>query len=65
MNGKKKNIADALIIKDEDSPVGRPGTGEDISRVISFLVEDDSSYITGSVIHITGGKDVLGKVFRS
>lgn len=62
---KEKNIADALIIKDEDSPVGRPGTGEDISRVISFLVEDDSSYITGSVIHITGGKDVLGKVFRS
>jgi len=36
---KEKNIADALIIKDEDSPVGRPGTGEDISRVISFWLK--------------------------
>lgn len=62
---KEKDIAEAVLYEDKDSPVGRPGTGEDISRVISFLVEDESGFITGSVINITGGKDVLGKIYRN
>ncbi|WP_102348545.1 SDR family oxidoreductase [Bacillus sp. Marseille-P3661] len=36
-------------------------TGEDISRVISFLTDDNSDLITGSVIPISGGQDVLSK----
>lgn len=59
---KEKNISDAVDVFDKDTPVGRPGTGEDISRMISFLVSDKSSFITGSIIPITGAKDVLGKV---
>ncbi|MGG0716876.1 SDR family oxidoreductase [Robertmurraya massiliosenegalensis] len=59
---KERDIADALNVFDKDTPVGRPGTGEDISRVISFLVSEKSSFITGSIIPITGSKDVLGKV---
>lgn len=62
---KEKDIAEAKLYDDEESPVGRPGTGEDISRVISFLVEDASSFITGSVMNVTGGKDVLGKIYSS
>ena len=42
-------------------PVGRPGTGADIARVISFLCEEDSDFITGAVIPVTGGQDVLSK----
>jgi 3-oxoacyl-[acyl-carrier protein] reductase len=61
---KECSIEDALTLKDVNSPVGRPGTGEDISRVVSFLVDEKSGFITGSIIPITGGKDVLGKVFR-
>lgn len=62
---KERAITDALEVRDEESPVGRPGTGEDISRVISFLVSEQSSFITGSMIHVTGAKDVLGKINKN
>ena len=42
-------------------PVGRPGTGGDIARVISFLCSEESDFITGTVIPVTGGQDVLSK----
>ncbi|QOR68783.1 SDR family oxidoreductase [Cytobacillus suaedae] len=58
---KEANILDALGTKDENTPIGRPGTGEDIARTISFLCDENSDFITGSVIPITGGKDVLSK----
>ena len=45
----------------ENVPVGRPGTGADIARVISFLCEQDSDFITGAVIPVTGGQNVLSK----
>ncbi|KMY44275.1 3-ketoacyl-ACP reductase [Bacillus sp. FJAT-27916] len=47
--------------KTEVVPVGRPGTGGDIARVISFLCNEDSDFITGAVIPVTGGQDVLSK----
>jgi len=61
---KEKEIIASLEERDESVPVGRPGTGEDISRVISFLAAENSSFITGGIFPITGGKDVLGKVYR-
>ena len=61
---KERAISESMNARDSSVPVGRPGTGEDISRVISFLANDDSSFITGSIIPITGGKDVLGKALR-
>ena len=45
----------------ENVPVGRPGTGGDIARVISFLCAEESDFITGTVIPVTGGQDVLSK----
>jgi 3-oxoacyl-[acyl-carrier protein] reductase len=61
---KEKEIAQAQGVLDPEMPVGRPGTGQDIARVIAFLTHENSDFITGSVIPVTGGKDVLGKVFR-
>ena len=61
---KESNIEDALEMEDQSVPVGRPGTGEDIARVVAFLIDDQSGYVTGSIIPVTGGKDVLGKVYR-
>lgn len=58
---KEKGIEEAII--SESVPVGRQGTGEDISRVISFLVDEKSDFITGSIIPVTGGMDVLGKAY--
>lgn len=36
-------------------PLGRLGTPQDVANLISFLVSDRSSYITGETINITGG----------
>jgi 3-oxoacyl-[acyl-carrier protein] reductase len=61
---KEKNIDDIPPQGHPGSaPVGRLGTGEDVSRVISFLIDEKSDFITGSIIPVTGGIDVLGKAF--
>lgn len=52
---KEATIADARQEKTKMSLVGRPGSGEDISRVVRFLVHPDSDFITGAIIPITGG----------
>ncbi|GAA3385795.1 3-oxoacyl-ACP reductase FabG [Cryptosporangium minutisporangium] len=36
-------------------PVGRPGVPEDIAGVVSFLVSDDASFVSGQVIYVAGG----------
>ena len=36
-------------------PLGRLGTPEDIAAGIAFLVSEDSSYITGTLLNISGG----------
>jgi len=36
-------------------PLGRFGQAEEVARVARFLASDDSSYITGQVIHVDGG----------
>jgi 3-oxoacyl-[acyl-carrier protein] reductase len=58
---KEKSIDESLPT--ETVPVGRVGTGEDISRVIAFLIDEKSDFITGSIIPVTGGMDVLGKAY--
>jgi 3-oxoacyl-[acyl-carrier protein] reductase len=62
---KEKSVMEALHDVSKQGAVGRQGTGEDIARVIAFLVDEASDFITGSVIPVTGGIDVLGKVFKS
>ena len=41
--------------REQEVPLKRVGTPEDIAGVVSFLVGDKSSYITGAVIHVNGG----------
>ena len=36
-------------------PMGRIGDVRDISNIVSFLASDESSYITGQVLHVNGG----------
>jgi dihydroanticapsin dehydrogenase len=36
-------------------PLGRMGTTEEIADLVLFLVSDQSSYITGEAINISGG----------
>ena len=50
------------VLKDEvkeeiakNIPLKRMGTPEDVARVVKFLASEDSSYVTGQVIHVDGG----------
>ena len=36
-------------------PLGRPGTPDDVATVVEFLASDKAAYITGQVIHVSGG----------
>ena len=36
-------------------PMGKLGTGEDVSNCVAFLSSNQASYITGETIHVNGG----------
>jgi 3-oxoacyl-[acyl-carrier protein] reductase len=42
----------------QKQPAKRMGTPEDIAHAVSFLASENSSFITGQVIHVDGGRSV-------
>lgn len=62
---KEKTIEEVEDLIDEESPRGRPGTGEDIARVIAFLCEERSDFITGNIMDVSGGLDPIRAVIGS
>ena len=36
-------------------PMGKLGTGQDVSNCVAFLSSDEAAYITGETIHVNGG----------
>lgn len=44
-----------VLAKGAKIPLGRIGKPQDIAEAIAFLISDDSSYITGQDIRVTGG----------
>lgn len=41
----------------ENIPLGRAATGEDIADVVAFLASDDSRYMVGQAVAVTGGME--------
>ena len=58
---KEATIESSRLIEDKATPVGRSGTGEDIARVVDFLCNENSDMITGTVMEVTGGLDVINR----
>ena len=52
-NDKKKEKMD------ERHPLKRVGTPEDIAKIASFLLSDDSSWVTGQILGVDGGMSTL------
>lgn len=62
---KERTIAEVASERDDESPVGRPGSGEDIARVIAFLCLPQSDYVTGNILDVTGGFDPIKTSIRA
>lgn len=58
---KEMGIQHAKAEEDVQTPIGRPGSGGDIARLIHFLCSDESDLITGSVVEASGGLDVVNQ----
>lgn len=56
---KERDIEEVIHMKDVETPRGRPGTGEDVGRVIRFLCAKDADFFTGNILNVTGGLDVI------
>ncbi|WP_028559842.1 SDR family oxidoreductase [Paenibacillus pinihumi] len=61
---KEKSIDDVEGEIDEESPRGRPGTGEDVGRAICFLCDSRSDFITGNILDVTGGLDPIKRTLK-
>ncbi|MCZ8522375.1 MULTISPECIES: SDR family oxidoreductase [Paenibacillus] len=58
-DNKERMIHEVEHLLDAESPRGRPGTGEDIARVIGFLCEERSDFLTGNIMDVSGGLDPI------
>jgi NAD(P)-dependent dehydrogenase (short-subunit alcohol dehydrogenase family) len=41
-----------------DVPLGRMGTADEVAAAICFLLDDDASYVTGSILRVDGGRSI-------
>ncbi|KAF0847358.1 SDR family oxidoreductase [Nocardia caishijiensis] len=63
----KTKFADALFSADEERaagvyPMKRLGAPEDVARLITFLVSDEASWITGDCVRVDGGLLATGGI---
>ncbi|XP_071944288.1 3-oxoacyl-[acyl-carrier-protein] reductase FabG-like [Antedon mediterranea] len=61
---KRGGMSDEMYAKflehcKETHAMGRPGTVDEVAKLVTFLASDESSYITGESIAIDGGRHVL------
>jgi NAD(P)-dependent dehydrogenase (short-subunit alcohol dehydrogenase family) len=52
---KELSLEEAQRLTDVRFPVGRPATGRDISEAVRFFASEESAFITGQVLNVTGG----------
>ncbi len=54
----RRSIEEGLLTakqREGQIPMGRVGLPDDVARVVAFLASDESAYMTGQAINVTGG----------
>lgn len=51
----ERTLSQALSMRDDEVPVGRPGTWEDVGNAILFFLSEAASFVTGAVLEVNGG----------
>jgi 3-oxoacyl-[acyl-carrier protein] reductase len=52
---KDLTLEEARKLKDARYPIGRPPTVDDVAAAVSFFASEETEYITGQVINVSGG----------
>jgi 3-oxoacyl-[acyl-carrier protein] reductase len=55
IDDKELSREEAERISDARYPIGRPATAEDVAEAVKFFASDESSFITGQVLNVSGG----------
>ena len=51
-------VCEAWALQGYGTPMGRPGTPDEVAATIAFLCSPSASYITGQMLVIDGGNSV-------
>ena len=52
-------LGGGVEVHEKSTPVRRVGKPEDIAAACAFFARDDSSYITGQVLGVNGGRVIV------
>jgi NAD(P)-dependent dehydrogenase (short-subunit alcohol dehydrogenase family) len=59
MAGTLLNSEEKIKANGDRHPLKRVGQPEDIAKMTTFLLSEDSSWMTGQVLHVDGGKSTI------
>jgi 3-oxoacyl-[acyl-carrier protein] reductase len=52
---KELTLEEARKLKDARYPIGRPPTVDDVAAAVAFFASEESEYVTGQVVNVSGG----------
>jgi 3-oxoacyl-[acyl-carrier protein] reductase len=55
IDDKELSREEAERIADARFPIGRPATAEDVAEAVKYFASEESSFITGQVLNVSGG----------
>ena len=55
MDEKELSLEEARKMRDARFPIGRPPTVEDIAAAVAYFASEESEYVTGQVLNVSGG----------
>ena len=55
IDDKELSLEEAERLTDARFPVGRPATAQDVAEAVKFFASEESAFVTGQVLNVSGG----------